>query len=162
MIASSTEETNTKNSPFDLAKKNKDFNECLKVDSKEYQDGCLFLVASYLQDENACLKLNDLTQVEKCKEGVLWEKAVKNNQLSLCSQIADEVLDQSCIANSLGNNPNAKKEDCTSLSEKEKTYCENYFSMITDRQIFKDSKSASDCQKISDQLIKEECLGMYP
>ncbi len=160
-ITSSTTPQITGNSILDKAEKTKDFNQCLATSTVANQDACLYLVAGYLQNGDACQKLHDSSQILKCQENAIWDKAVSNRNLSLCSQITDVVLDQSCIANGLINSPGATKADCAALPSKERGYCEDYFTIANDNFLFQSAKSAADCASISGSELKSECLAVH-
>jgi hypothetical protein len=145
---------------LDFAEDKKDVGECLKIKDENYRNMCVILLAQNLQNKTICANIDEEKSAAYCVDQALFEKAVENNKISSCLEIKDESLNYSCIMKVVGQ-ANVKKSDCEVLPEKERKYCFSYFSYNDSLALFRQAKSQSDCQAISDAGLKEQCLSEF-
>jgi hypothetical protein len=160
-ISSNVKVAATPVSPLDFAEKSGEAGDCLKSSNEGYKKSCLMLLAQYLQSSTTCLNLKSEDDQKKCADQAIYEKAIKNNRISFCLSIKSDELILSCVQGIISN-IGAKKGDCDALPDKERKYCLDFLAYSADKTALQSAKSQVDCQKISDQFLKNLCSGKFP
>lgn len=146
---------------FELAKNNSDVNECLKIERESSRIICLSLLAEYLQDEGLCSNIKDENKNKECLDRTSYEKAIKAVDAKLCAKIADDSFSYSCVSNIVDKEKNIKSDYCDYLPTREKKYCLAQVLLIQDDLIYKSAKSKGDCENISNEMFKVDCLAKF-
>jgi hypothetical protein len=148
-------------SPLDFAEKSGQAGDCLKSSSESYKNSCITLLAQYLQSSTTCLNLKSQADQAKCADQANYEKAIKNNRMSVCLSIRSDELILSCVQGIISQ-IGAKPGDCDALPNKERKYCLDFLAYAADQDALKSAKSRTDCQRISDIFLNSVCLGKFP
>jgi hypothetical protein len=142
------------------AQAKKSLGECLKISNQVYANNCIEMLAQSQQSESICSNIRDRAEGAKCTDGVIFEKATKNGNITLCQNIQDASVDRSCIVH-IVQGKDLNINNCQSLPDKEKGYCVDYLNYSLDIVNMNSAQSLSDCQKISDYTSKIICQSKF-
>jgi hypothetical protein len=102
----------------------------------------------------------DKVKSDKCSDSAIFEGAIANNDLAACAKIADSDLDRACVQKII-DSQKLQADDCLSLPAKEKAFCTDYLSYLSDNKTLATAKNKDDCQKIVDTTIRQFCLERF-
>ena len=146
-----------KDSPLGIALDERKVDACLNIDDEKVKNQCVILAAENIGDKDFCSSIEDKESSQICQDRVNYKQAVGNNNIELCLDIKDGVLNQSCILKIIAQEPNLKESDCDTLPEKEGKYCSDYLVSKNDYLIYQNAKNIKDCDDIVNQGIKDFC-----
>lgn len=144
-----------------IAEQSQDASKCLGFTDEHYAMACVSVVAQKLQDPSACSVIKNQLEMVKCVDMVKFDKGVKGAKLSDCSGITDNDLSMACVVN-LIDAKGFTIDDCQSLSEREKGFCQGHISFLKDVAAAKAAEKESDCQAITNDSAKSHCLDKFP
>jgi hypothetical protein len=152
--------SDTAGKAIEAARKSGEAADCLKIEDERKAVSCVYALAEYLKNKNTCSAIKDATESAKCSDMAVYSQALSEGKLNLCSAVADSDLAKSCIANII-DTKKLNKDNCRLLAVREKGYCQAYLDFLNDSLVFSAAKSKEDCEAISGQSAKEQCLGNF-
>jgi len=119
------------------------------------------LLAQQTLSNSDCSKIGDPVEMQQCLDMIINKQAIAAKKISLCDQIKSNSLNESCVENLINTMPGITQSDCGTLPAREQSYCFNFVSFSNLMDQFYNAKNPSDCQKISDIDVKQECLKKF-
>lgn len=152
--------SDTAGKALEAARKSGEAANCLKIEDERKAVSCVYVLAEYLKNKNTCSVIKDGAESAKCSDMVGYNQALSEGKVKLCSSLVDSDLAKACVAN-IVDKQKLNKDACRPLAIREKKYCQAYFDFLNDSILFSKAKSKDDCEAISDQGAKEQCLGNF-
>ena len=152
--------SDTAGKTIEKAKKSGEAADCLNIEDGKKAVSCVYALAGYLKNKNVCLVIEDEAESAKCSDMADYNKSLSEGNLKFCSDVVDPDLAKACVA-SIIDEQKLDKNSCKSLAVREKRACQAYFDYLNDSILFSKAESKSDCEAISGESEKEQCLGNF-
>jgi hypothetical protein len=133
---------------------------CSKINSENLKKDCLdsinYALAAKEEDTSFCDKINDELRKEQCKRALIFEKALAEENPDLCNELDNPAVCKDTINMELAISKAIKEDDekeCEILSGEVIINCRDKFFLE------KGKEDETFCEKISDETLKDACLG---
>jgi hypothetical protein len=152
--------TSGKNDILKMAEAENNPSKCLEYEDEEYAVGCISLVAQRTRNLNSCSLIKNQMEMVKCFDMTLFSKAAIDGNSEFCQEMKDDEMSRSCVVNlvELGK---IKRDDCKNLKDREKGYCDFYYSYLGDVAAANSADEEGDCGSINNESAKAFCLDKF-